>query len=260
MSARAIWKGQLLVGKHEVPEKMYSAVEDRTVHFKLLDRRKHEHVEQKIVRKDTGADVPPEDRRKAFALDDGRAVILQPEDLASVEPPADRDIHLCRFVPAGLLGDPWFDRPYWLGPDEDAAAYFALARAVADRQVDGIARWVMRKKRYLGALRAEGDYLMLVTLRRSEQVLALPAVQPARTRTPTEAELKLATQLVESIAGDFDPGEWHNEYRDRLRTLVTAKLHGDKVKPLKQPKRVPSASLEDALRASLGGHKERKRA
>ena len=105
-----------------------------------------------------------------------------------------------------------------------------------------------------------GDYLMLVTLRRSEQVLALPAVQPARTRTPTEAELKLATQLVESIAGDFDPGEWHNEYRERLCTLVAAKLHGDKVKPLKQPKRAPSASLEDALRASLAGNKERKRA
>jgi DNA end-binding protein Ku len=260
VSARAIWKGELLVGKHEVPVKMYSAVEDRTVHFKLLDRRKHEHVEQEIVRKDTGNEVPREDRRKAFPLDDGRAVILQLDDLASVEPPPSRDIHLCRFVPAGLLADPWFDRPYWLGPDEDADAYFALARAVADRQVDGIARWVMRKKRYLGALRAEGDYLMLITLRRSDQVLALPAVQPARTRTPTEAELKLATQLVESIAGDFDPGEWHNEYRERLCTLISAKLHGEKVKPLKQPKRAPSASLEDALRASLAGNKERKRA
>ena len=74
MSARAIWKGRLLVGKHEVPVRMYSAVEDRTVHFKLLDRRKSEHVEQKIVRKDTGAEVPREDRRKAYPLDDGRAV------------------------------------------------------------------------------------------------------------------------------------------------------------------------------------------
>ena len=258
MSARAIWKGKLLVGKREVPVKMYSAVEDRTVHFKLLDQKKHEHVEQKIVRKDTGAQVPPEDRRKAFPLDNGEAVILQPEELATLEPPASRDIHLCRFVQAKLLTDQWFDRPYYLGPDEDEYAYFALAHAIASKQVEGIARWVMRKKRYLGALRADGDYLMMLTLRRTEQVLALPAVQPAKSRAPTEAELKLAEQLIASIAGDFEPGEWHNEYRERLSALVAAKLHGQKVKPFKAPARAASTSLEDALRASIQGSKGRK--
>lgn len=253
MSARAIWKGKLLVGKQEVPVKMYSAVEDRAVHFKLLDQKKHQHVEQRIVRKDTGAEVPREDRRKAFPLDNGQAVILQAEDLASVEPPPGRDIHLCRFVEATLLTDQWFDRPYYLGPDEDEDAYFALARALADKQVDGIARWVMRKKRYLGALRADGDYLMVITLRRTEQVLALPAVQPAKSRKPSDAEMKLAAQLVDSIAGDFAPQEWHNEYRERLATLVATKLHGGKIKPFKAPQRKAESSLEDALRASLAG-------
>ena len=260
MSARAIWKGKLRVGAHEVPVKMYSAVEDRTVHFKLVDTKKHEHVEQKIVRKDTGTEVPREERRKAYPLDDGVAVILQPEDLASVEPPASRDIHLCRFVPAGLLTDQWYDRPYYLGPDDDEEPYFALAAAVADSQAEGIARWVMRGKRYLGALRAEGSYLMMITLRRSEQILALPSIRTAPARAPTEAELKLAAQLVDSIAGDFQPAEWHNEYRERLQSLVAAKLHGRKVKPFKAPERRPADSLEDALRASLAAGKERKRA
>lgn len=258
MSARAIWNGTLRLGKHEVPVKMYSAVEDRAVHFKLLDAKKHEHVEQQIVRKDTGAEVPREDRRKAFPLDNGEAVILQPEELAALEPPASRDIHLCRFVSTGLLRDPWFDRPYYLGPDGDDDAYFALTRAVADKQVDGIARWVMRKKRYLGALLTEGDYLMMITLRRSQQVLAMPAVQPSRTRAPSEAELKLATQLVDSIAGEFEPDKWHNEYHERLCALIDAKLHGDKIKPFKRPERAASDSLEDALRASLAGRKGRK--
>ena len=261
MSARAIWKGKLVVGKHEVPVKMYSAVEDRSMHFHLLDRKNHAHVEQKIVRKDTGKEVQPQDRRKAFPLDAGEAVILQPDELASLEPPPSRDIHLCRFVPAGLLTDQWFDRPYWLGPDEDDEdRYFALARAVADKKVDGVARWVMRKKRYLGALRAEGDYLQVITLRRSEQVLALPAVQPASSRAPSEAELKLAAQLVDSISGDFEPAEWHNEYRERLGALIAAKLHGHKVTPLRQPERPASPNLEDALRASLAGAGGRKRA
>lgn len=260
MSARAIWKGTLLLGKHEVPVKMYSAVQDRAVHFKLLDRTHHAHVEQKIVRKDTGAEVPPEERRKAYPLDNGEGVILQPDELASLEPPASRDIHLCRFVPTGLLADQWFDRPYYLGPDEDEDAYFALARAVADQQAEGIARWVMRGKRYLGALRAQDGYLMMITLRRSEQVLALPAVEPAKSRAPSEAELKLAAQLVDSISGEFEPAQWHNEYRQRLDALIAAKLHGRKVVPLKRPERAPSTDLEDALRASLGGAKGRKRA
>lgn len=260
MSARAIWKGQLLVGRQELAVKMYSAVEDRAVHFRLLDRRGHEHVEQKIVRKDSGAEVPAEDRRKAYPLDDGRAVILQPEELDALEPPPSREIHLCRFVPAGVLTDPWFDRPYWLGPDGDEDRYFALARAVAEQRVDGIARWVMRQRNYLGALHAEGDYLQIITLRRSEQVLALPAIEPAKAKAPSAAELKLAAQLVDSISGDFEPRAWHNEYRDRLYDLIATKLMGEKVVPLRPRRRAAAGSLEDALRASIAGAREQKRA
>lgn len=258
MSARAIWKGTILLGKHEVPVKMYSAVQDRAVHFHLLARKDHARVEQQIVRKDTGKEVAKEDRRKALPLENGQAVILQPEELESVVPPASRDIHLCRFVPAALLTDQWFDRPYLLGPDGDGGAYFALARAVADQEVNGIARWVMRNKRYLGALRAEGDYLLMITLRRTEQVLRLPAIQPAKSRAPTEAELKLAAQLVESISGDFEPESWQNEYRERLRELVAAKAHGDKIRPFKPRPRPEAGSLADALRASIATTREQK--
>ncbi|MBL0422990.1 hypothetical protein JI739_21820 [Ramlibacter sp. AW1] len=259
MTARAIWKGRILLGPHEVPVKMYSAVEDQAVHFKLLSRQGQAPVHQRIVRKDTGTEVPREEQRKAFPIDGDRAVILQPDELESLVPPASREIHLCRFVPAGLLADPWFDRPYWLGPDEDAdQPYFALARAVARQQVHGIARWVMRKKRYLGALLASGDHLALVTLRRSEQVLAMPAIEPARSRAPSEAELKLAMQLVESISGEFEPQAWPNEHRERLRALVAAKAQGDKVKPFKPRERASGTDLADALRASLAAHRERR--
>lgn len=258
MSARAIWKGRILLGEHEVPVKMYSAVEDQAVHFKLLAKKDLHRVKQRIVRKDTGAEVPKEERRKALPMDDGRAVILQPDELESLVPPASRDIHLCRFVPHGLLTDPWFDRPYYLGPDEEQDSYFALARALAGQEVNGIARWVMRKKRYLGTLYAAGDYLMMITLRRSEQVLSLPAVEPARTKAPSETELKLAAQLVDSIAGDFEPQRWQNEHRERLRELIAAKASGDKIKVFKPRPAAQTTSLADALRASIGQAKERR--
>src|SRR5579885_1217877 len=150
--ARAIWKGVLKLGKEELPIKMYSAVEDRTVHFRLLHVRDRAPVEQVIVRKSTGREVPKDEQRKAFPVEKDTAVILQPQELVELEPPPSREIDLCRFVSPSLLSDQWYDRPYYLGPDEDDEDYFALADALARQQVVGIARWVMRKKRYLGAL------------------------------------------------------------------------------------------------------------
>ena len=105
MAARAIWKGNLVLGGHAVPVKMYSAVQDRAVHFHLLHDKDLTPVEQRIVRKDNGREVPKEQQRKAFPLDDQRAVILEPDELARLAPEADRAIRLLRFVPRDALGN-----------------------------------------------------------------------------------------------------------------------------------------------------------
>jgi DNA end-binding protein Ku len=258
MAARAIWKGSLFIGEIPVPVKLYSAVEDRTVHFKLLHAKDKSPVQQRIVRKDGGDVVEKEAYRKAFPLGDGEAVILQPDELAALEPEPSRDITLCRFIPPRELGDAWFDRPYWLGPDGDDDAYFALAQALADRERVGIARWVMRRRRYVGALTVQGPYLSMITLRRAEQVLSLPAIQPDKSRTPTESELTLAGQLVESISGDFEPEQWPDEHRERLTRLIEAKVHGHKVTALMPKRRKASADLSDSLRASIAAARERR--
>ena len=132
--ARAMWKGQLQLGKQELAVKLYSAVEDRTIHFHLLHAKDRAPVEQHIVRKDTGKDVDKDDMRKAFALNRGTAVILEPEELAKLVPPESRDIEICRFVAPSVLGDQWYDRPYYLGPDADDGDYFALAEALAPKE------------------------------------------------------------------------------------------------------------------------------
>ncbi len=251
MSARAIWKGHLVLGKHEVPVKLYSAVQDQAVHFRLLHDKDLTPVEQRIVRKDTGREVPKEAQRKAFPLDEQRAVILEPDELEKLEPESDRAIHLLRFVPREALGEQWFDRPYYLGPDDDDGAYFALAQALGDKGRLGIARWVMRDKRYLGGLSAADGYLRLTTLRRAGQVLAVPAIRPDKARTPSAAEVKLAEQLVESITGPFAPDEWHNESRQRLHKLIEAKAKGTKLRLVAAKPREVSADLAESLRASL---------
>lgn len=253
MAARAIWKGQLVLGKHEVAVKMYSAVQDQAVHFHLLHDKDLTPVEQRIVRKDNGREVAKEAQRKAFPLDDQRAVILAPDELEQLEPESDRAIHLLRFVPRDALGDQWFDRPYYLGPDEKGDAdYFALAEALAGKDRIGIARWVMRDKRYVGALAVGDDgYLRMTTLRRAEQVLDVPAIRPDKARTPSDAEVKLAEQLVDSITGPFVPEEWHNEYRARLHKLIEAKAKGAKLKLVAAKPKAATTDLAESLRASL---------
>jgi DNA end-binding protein Ku len=259
MSARAIWKGHLVLGKQEVPVKVYSAVQDRAVHFHLLHDKDLTPVEQRIVRKDNGREVPKESQRKAFPLDDQRAVILEPGELEKLEPAADRAIRVLRFVPRDALAKPWFDRPYVLGPDEDDdGAYFALAQALGDKDRLGIARWVMRDKTYLGALSAEEGYLRMTTLRRAEQVLAVPAVRPDKARTPSDAEVKLAEQLVESITGAFEPEEWQNEYRQRLHKLIEAKAKGTKLRLVTPKPKEATSDLAESLRASLAASKGKK--
>lgn len=253
--ARAIWKGQLVIGDERLTVKLYSAVQDRTVHFRLLDKDSLSPVKQRIVRKTDGKEVEKEERRKAFALDPERAVMLSPEELDELEPETSRDIELCRFVPPSVLGEQWYDRPYYLGPDEDdEKAYFALANALAQRKVLGISRWVMRKKRYLGALTVLDGYLSMVTLRRAEQVLAAPEVKSAPVN---DKELKLAERLVEEISGDFDPGLWQDEYNERVRKLIEAKAQGKKPKLPKAPRKRATGGLADQLRRSLSTAKER---
>lgn len=256
--ARAMWKGVIELGKHSVGVKMYAAVEDRSVHFRMLHKKDRAPVEQHIVRKDTGRDVEREDIRKAFSIDNETAVILQPEDLEALVPPESRDIHLCRFVAPEVLGDQWYDRPYYLGPDDEADNYFALAQALEDSKLLGIARWVMRKKRYVGALSSIDGYLAISTLRRADQVLRFEGIEPAKGAAPQPNELKLAQQLVSSIESDFDPQLWHNEYRERLCKLIKAKARGEKLEPVRIKKAAPQASLAASLKASIAAAKERK--
>lgn len=256
MAARAIWKGRLLIGDGGLAVKMYSAAQDRTVHFRLLDRKSLTPVHQRIVRKTDGEEVPKEERRKAFPLEGERAVMLTPDELDSLEPEASREIHLCRFVPPAALSDQWYERPYYLGPDEDEKSYFALAEALAQRGRVGIARWVMRKKRYVGALAALEGYLTMVTLRRAEQVLAVPSIEPSHKADPKE--LKLAQQLVQTIAGDFDPKLWQNEYQERVRKLIEAKAKGEKVEAREPKAKRETGGLAEQLRASLSSVKERR--
>lgn len=251
MPARAMWKAELAIGKSRVPVKLYAGVQDHNVHFHLLHEKDEARVEQRLVDPETDEPVPNEELRKGYETQPGTFVILEPEELAELEPEPSRDIEVTRFVPNGAIHHQWYERPYWLGPDGDTESYFALAAALREREHEGVARWVMRKRPYIGALRLEGDHLMLVALRHAGEVVLPSEVKAPGGKDLDAREKKLAEQLVDALADHFDPAAYHDTYRERVQELVDAKAKGKKPK-LQRPKtkKAPD-SLEAALAASL---------
>jgi DNA end-binding protein Ku len=260
MAARAIWKGVVHVGTLTVPVKLYSAVQDHTVHFRLLHKTDKQPVKQQLISSDTEEPIEYETVKKAFPIARGRLVLLEKEELEKLEPKDSRDIDVTRFVDSGDIDHRWYERAYYLGPDGNEKAYFAAAAALERKKKEGVARWVMRDKSYVGALRAEQGYLMLITLRHAEEIIAAEALKPPAGRPLAQREVEMAGQLLEALHDTFDPAAFKDEYRERVMELVETKAAGRKPKVVKFRPKKESDDVTDALAASLAGMKKKKAA
>lgn len=258
MAARAIWKGVIRFEDVELPVKLYSAVEDRKVHFRLLDREApagaRRGVQQRMVEPRSGDPVPREETEKGYEVEPGVFVVLEPEELEALQPEASRHIEVTRFVDPAQLNHQWYERPYYLGPDDpeggEAATrdYFALAEALTEQGKEGVARWVMRKKSYVGALRPEGDHLVLISLRRTGEVVPASALEAPGGRALDAKEVGMAEQLIAALEGDFDPERYQDEYRQRVLELIEAKAEG---RTIEVPEPAPPAAEPDDLMGAL---------
>jgi DNA end-binding protein Ku len=250
---RAMWKAEIAVGGERVGVRLYSAVEDRSIRFHLLHEKDLARVRQRMMHPRTGETVDIAQARRGVEVERGVYVLLGADELERLEPEPSREIFVSHFVASDALDHRWFDRPYWLGPDDGQTdAYFALALALEREGREGIARWTMRKRDYVGALRAERGYLALVTLHAAGAVLPLSELPAPAGRKIDERERKLAAQLVEALAGDFEPEAFHEDYRERVLELVAAKRKGKKIKLQRfRPAPVREESLADALARSV---------
>ena len=260
MAARAIWKGQLKLGTTKVPVKLYSAVQDRTVRFHVLDDRQKKRVKQHMIDPDSGDEIPKEEIQKGYEIEPGRYVILTEEDLEKLEPPPSRDIDIVEFVPQTKISQQWYERPYYLGPDGDVNEYFALVEALQNKESEGIAHWVMRKKYYAGALRAVDDYLYLFTLRDAKEVILADELTKPSGAAPTQKELAMAKQLVEMLQGEINPKEDKEEDRERVMEYIEkkAKGHAPRLKAVKAKR--ATAALDNVLAKSIASLRKEKRA
>ena len=255
MSARAIFKGVLRLADEKVPVKLYSAVTDRTVRFRLLHRRDKAPVEQILVNPESGEIVAYKQTQRAWASEDGDRVLLRKDELDSLKPKKSRDLTVQCFLPAGALDHRRYDRPYYLGPDDGGdAAWRALAAALARSGREGLVSWVMRDKHYLGALRLHQNIPMLVTLRYSEEIISQAALTPPTGRALDARELKMAAQLMDMLAAPFDPAQYQDDYRESVLAMLRRKAGGGRARKSTPARRRRSETdLAHALQASLEG-------
>lgn len=259
MSARAIWKGVIELGAVSVPVKLYSAIENKGVSFRLLHREDGVPVRQALVNPRTKEVVEYAESERGFVTDKGELVALDDEELEELEPEPSRSIEITRFVPAGTIEYRWYQRPYYLGPDGDEDAYFTLTAALGREEREGVARWVMRDKEYVGALRLHHGYPMLVTLRHAEEILPLEDLGPETNEDLDDKQLKMARQLIEMLADDFEPENYVDEYRESVLELVDKKKRGATIETVEPRKKKAPKDLTAALEKSLkaGAKQER---
>lgn len=251
MAARAMWKGVVRIGDVATPVKLYAAVEDRSVRFRLLERRSQTPVSQRMVDPVAGRVVPYEATRRGYVTDDDELVLLDPDELEALEPEASRDIDVVQFVPPETIDHRWYVRPYYLGPDGDLPRYTALAAALAKAAREGVAHWTMRKKAYVGALRLHRGYPVLVTLRSVDEVVPVEQVERPAWKPLDDRQLKMAHQLIEMLEGPFDADAYRDAHRERVEELIEAKRRGERPTPPKRRAKRPVPDLDQALEQSL---------
>jgi DNA end-binding protein Ku len=253
-----MWSGAISFGLVNVPIKLYSAVSKKTVRFHQLNGETGSRIQQKRVDATTGEEVPYENLVKGYELTKDRYVVINPDELEALDPEKSRTIDIEDFVDLAEIDPVYYDHPYYLVPDKGAAkAYGLLLNAMRESGRVAIARVVLRSKEQLVAIRPdhEGRVLMMETMIFADEVVPkedLDGLPEAEELQVSDREIKMAQQLIESLATDFEPGRYKDEYREKVLTLIEAKAAGEEIAVAPEapaPAKVPD--LMAALEASL---------
>lgn len=231
--ARAIWSGSVAFGLVNVPVQLFSATEDRTVHFHQFERDTSSRIRYRRVNEDTGDEVDYDDIVKGYDLGDGEYVIVTPEELEAVEPGRSRTIEITDFVDAAEIDPIYYQKTYYLAPRDDSAAkaYQLLVRAMAETDRTAVATFVMRSKQYLAALRPMDDVLTLETMYFAEEVRdAHDEIDQLPTTTEVGSrDFDTAGMLIDAMTTEWDPSNYRDTYRDRVLELIDAKRAGEEI-------------------------------
>lgn len=227
--ARPIWTGSLSFGLLNIPVSLMAGERKTDLSFRMLDSRDKKPIKFERVNADTGEEVPWKDIIKAFEYDKGSYVVVEKEDIQAAAPESHESVDVEAFVDADTIGKRFYEKPYILVPGKKAEKGYVLFRETlkATNKV-GIARVVIRTREYMCAVMPEGDALILMLLRYPQEL-----VEPADYKIPggktadyriSPKEMEMAKQLIDSMAADWQPDEYHDEFRARLSEILKKRI------------------------------------
>jgi DNA end-binding protein Ku len=248
---RAIWKGAVSFGLVSVPVKLYAATESHDISFRQVHAQDGGRIKYQRVCSIDGEEVPYSDIAKGYETDDGQMVILDDDDFAELPASSSREISVEKFVPREQIEPMWLEKSYYLEPDKAAAKPYALLReALKEADRVAVVTVSLRTRMTTAVLRVRDDVIVMQTMMWPDEIRKPDfAGLDAADMNVKSQELQMARMLVETLAGDYDPDEFEDDYQQALEALVKAKLEGGEVKQLEEEK--PSGGEVVDLLAAL---------
>ncbi|HEX2896019.1 MAG TPA: Ku protein [Marmoricola sp.] len=227
---RAIWKGAVSFGLVSVPVKLYAATESKDISFRQVHAKDGGRIKYQRICSIDGEEVPYADIAKGYETEDGELVILDDSDMADLPASSSREISVEKFVPSDQIDPMLFEKSYYLEPEKSGAKPYALLRQAleeADRMA--LVTVSLRNRMSLAVLRVRDDVIVLQTMMWPDEIRKADFASVDTTEAKP-AEVKMAKMLVETLAGDFEPDEYEDDYRQAVEALVKAKVEGGEVK------------------------------
>lgn len=258
---RPIWSGSISFGLVNVPIKLFSAVSRKSVSFNQIDSRSGSRIRYKKVSAADETEVPSEAIVKGYELPSGQYVLIDDGELSTLDPEATRTIEIEEFVDLADIDPIFYDAAYYVAPDKATTKPYALlARAMEETGKVGIARFVMRSKQYLCAVRPSDGKLLLSTMVYADEINAVEEIKEFDAVSSVDLapkELAMAKQLVESLAGAFQPEQFHDTHREKVLELIERKAAGETglVEVPAAPSEDKVVDLMAALEASVAAAK-----
>jgi DNA end-binding protein Ku len=255
-----MWSGAISFGLVNIPIRLHNAVSRKSVHFNQIDTRTGARIQYKKVSAADGEEVPSEQIAKGYQLSSGEYVLVGDDELRDLDPEASRSIDIEQFVDLDEIDPIYYDSAYYVAPDRAAAKPYALlTRAMEEQNKVAIARFVMRSKQYLAALRAKDGVLVMSTMVYADEVNDATELvgDDVATEDVSERELTMAQQLVESLTEPFEPEKFEDSYRNQVLDLIDRKAAGEEI--VATPTPVAEEKVVDlmaALEASVRDAKE----
>jgi DNA end-binding protein Ku len=253
MPPRSIWNGTVTFGLVNVPVKLFSAIESKTVHFSEVHAKDGAKIEHRRICPKEGKQVDYDEIVKGYEVSSGRYVMLEDEEVKAAAGERGKVVHIEEFVEAEDIDPVFYDKTYYVGSRDDADAYRLLHQALNRSGKAGIGRFTFHDREYLVALRALEDVIALHTLRFHDELVPAEDLEIDLGRAkPGKREVEMAGRLLDSLDEDFKPEEYEDTYRESVLALIKRKGAGKDIDLAAQEEPEHGDDLAAALAASLG--------